>query len=275
MNGRLFASAGSILLALLVSPSIAGEINGFLKSPGQGDVALSFTTEQYDRFWVGNSKTSDPGLGEIKTKSLSAWVGWGLTPDVSLFATLPYVDTHAEGPADLDESGLQDATVLVARRLMSRQATASHELVGAVGLRTPVANYPANRPVALGDGSSDALLRLTYLLRFRACYGSVQLGADLRDAVPDGYPVATELGLTRGRLTYSLGYTQLITPHGTDIGEPGFTFQGLREEYERIEGKLYLRTGSRFGLALSAFETLGGRNTGDSQGVSLGGVASF
>lgn len=277
LQGRLHASLAAVLtlaVAGLGTPLHAFDINGFLPGRAQGDVAVSYTAEGYDQFWVGKTKVSDPGVGKVDINSTSLWLQWGLTDDMAIVANLPYIDASSDGLGRFKDSGLQDLSVLLKFRFLSR---GRHSLVAALGVRTPVQNYEANLPVDLGDGTTDALYRLVYQFHTETFYFSQQVGYDRRGGdAPDDYPLYTELGFTAGRVTYGGYYSRLIADSsGTDIGDPGFTFPSNREEYSKAGLKVYGRVTDRIGLSAVYFVTLDGRNTGDSDGFSVGAVFHF
>lgn len=256
------------LLACVAVPARAFDINGFMPAQGQGDLALSYTAEGYDSFWAGETKVSDPGVGEVETDSLAVWFQWGFTDNFALVANLPYVDVTSDGLGGFEDSGLQDLSVLAKFRFFS---SGPHNLVAAAGFRTAAQDYEANLPVDLGDNTDDALLRLVYHFQTSGFYFSQQVGYDVRGGdAPDGFPLYTELGYTAGRLTYTGFYSRLIADGGTDIGDPGFTFPSNQEEYSRVGGKIYVRVTDRFGLTGLFFTTLDGRNTGETDGFSVG-----
>jgi hypothetical protein len=257
----------------LAVPVQAFDVNGFLPGQGQGDVALSYTSEGYDQFWAGKTKVSDPGVGEVDLKSTSVWLQWGLADNLALVANLPYIDASSNGLGGFEDQGLQDLAVLLKYRFFS---SGPHSLVGGVGVRTAVQDYEANLPVDLGDNTTDALFRLVYLFHTPVFYFSQQVGYDLRNKdAPNDYPFYTELGFTAGRITYGGFYSRLIADGGTDIGDPGFTFPSNKEEYSKIGAKIYARLTDFIGLSGAYFVTQDGRNTGDSDGFSAGAVFHF
>jgi hypothetical protein len=274
--GRSRGSLAAVLVSIIAgvgAPVAALDINGFLPDPGRGDFAVSYTSESYDEFWVGETKVSDPGVGEVEIDSFSLWLQWGLANNLAIVANLPYVDATSDGLGGFEDSGLQDLSVILKYRFFS---SGPHSLVGGAGVRTAAQDYEANLPVDLGDNTTDALLRLIYLYNSGGFYFSQQVGYDLRgDDAPDGYPLYTELGVSAGRLTYIGYYSRLIADEGTDIGDPGFTFPSNQEEYSKAGVKLYARLTDRFGVSAVYFTTLDGRNTGDIDGFSVGGVFRF
>jgi len=274
---RVCITSFAVALLSPLAPSAALDINGFMPAQGRGDLALTATIEGYDEFWVGTTKVSDPGVGEVETQSLSAWFTWGFTDNLAVVANLPYVDTDSDGLGGFNDSGLQDLSALLKFRFAAFDSgSARHSFVGAAGLRTPASDYEANLPVDLGDGTTDVLLRLVYQFERGAFYFSQQLGYDVRgEDAPDGFPLLTEAGFTTGRVTWILYRAQLIADGGTDIGDPGFTFPSNGDEYVRVGGKIFARFSESFGGTLGAFQTLDGRNSGDLDGFFGGVVWSF
>ena len=265
----LLAVAGVVL----APPVRAFDVNGFLPQRGQGDVAISYTSEGYDHFWVGETKVSDPGVGDVDIKSTSIWLQWGLTDSLALTANLPYVDASSNGLGGFADSGFQDLAALLKYRFWS---SGPHSLVGGVGVRTAVQNYEANLPVDLGDNTTDALFRLVYLYHTPSFYFSQQVGYDLRNKdAPNDYPLYTEVGFNVGRATIGGYFSWLTADGGTDIGDPGFTFPSNKEEYTKLGAKVYARLTDVIGVSGAYFVTLDGRNTGDSDGFSIGAVFHF
>jgi len=267
----------TLLLAAVAPVCHALDLNGFMPARGEGTVALSFTSEGYDEFWRGETRVSNPGLGEVDIHSLTLWGRYGVTDRFALVVNLPYIDAEGDGTAHFRDSGISDLTALGKLRLVDTGGGGPrHTLTGAAGVRTDIGDYEADAPVSLGDGTTDALFRLVYQFERNGLYFSQQVGYDLRgDDAPDGYPLYTELGYSVGRITVNAFYLRYLADDGTDIGDPGFTFPSNREEIERAGAKAYVRLTDGVGLAVSAFTTLDGRNTGDADGVSVGGVFGF
>jgi hypothetical protein len=257
-------------------PASAMDLNGFLRPEGRGDVSLSFTSESYDEFWVGDTKVSDPGVGKVKTRSISLWAAYGVTPRFSVVGSVPYVKADSDGLGGFQDEHLQDISLMGLYQLGELGRSARHRFVGGLGLRTIASNYEANQPVDTGDGTADALARVVYQIEAGRFYASQQVGYDRRGGdAPDAFPLYTELGMTWGRITYTGFYSRLDAKEGTDIMDPGFTFPSNDDEYERAGAKLYGRITDYFGVSGMYFTTLDGENSGDSTGFSVGINYSF
>jgi len=267
----------ALCLALGAGPAFAWNMNGFLRDPGKGDFAVSYNMESYDEFWAGEMETSAPPLGTVTNQSVSTWFALGLSDQVTVFGSVPWVHTEGDGSAGFSEEGMQDVTIMGAVRLARFGGSLSHTFVGAFGGRAPASSYAANLPVSIGDGTTDGLLRLVYQLQVSSFYLSQQVGYDVRSHdAPNGVPLYTEAGWTFvNRYTLNGWYAKYIAEDGSDIGDPGFTFPGNQEEFDRAGGKLYVRVNDWFGATAGGFTTLAGRNTGKSTGWNLGVNASF
>jgi hypothetical protein len=263
-------------LALGASMAAGFDMNGFLAAKGEGTVALSYTAEGYDEFWVGDVKVSDPGVGEVDTDTMSLWMRYGFTDRLSVVANVPYVDTTSDGLGGFEDSGLQDLSAALLFRALEGGAGARHRLVLGGGVRAPLSDYEANLPVDLGDGTTDVLLRAVYQLESGGFYFSQQVGYDVRgDDAPDGFPLYTEAGYSWPRVTVNAFYLNYIADGGTDIGDPGFTFPSNQDETERFGAKVFGRFTDRLGGQVMAFQTLDGRNSGDTSGLSVGFTFGF
>ncbi len=274
---RLVSASALALCLALSAPALALDVNGFLPAAGEGDVALSYTSESWDEFWVGDVEVTEPALGTVDTDSLALWGRFGLTDDIALIFNLPYVSTDGDGPAPFEESDLQDATVMALFRFASIESgDVRHRFLAGVGLRTPASGYEANAPIDIGDGSTDVLTRFVYQIEVGNFYASQQIGYDLRSLdVPDNWALYTELGLTTGRLTWIGFYQQTNADGGTDIGDPGFTFPSNEEEYQKAGLRIFARLTDHFGFSAAGFTTLDGRNTAKTEGYSGGLVVGF
>lgn len=267
-----------VVLASAALPAGAADLNGFFAKAGEGDLALSLSTESYDHFWLGTRLTSVPPVGKVTTKSASLWMRYAFTDRFQVVADLSYVDVDSNGTGGFADKGLQDVTAFAMYRLFESESAGGvrQSLSVAAGIRTPLSNYVGDAPVSLGDAGTDGLLRLVYQVEVGSFYASQQIGFDARgDDPPNGFPLYTELGYTFGRATVGGFYIDYIADGGSDIGDPGFTFPGNQEELQRVGAKAYVRLTERIGASASGFKTLEGRNTGDTTGVSIGLVTHF
>ena len=271
---QLVSTVAAAVVVAATSASAQGD-NGFLRGAGKTDVALTYTSESYDHFWVGNQRVKDPGVGEITRESLSLYVAHGLTDDMDVVMAAAYVDAENDGfGAFDDERQLQDLSLGVKWR------AGGSDLLGgrlsyllAPSVKVPMTHYESNNPTAIGDGQVD--VRARGILHYQSPNGffaAVETGFDYRaEGPPNETLVNVSLGQTFfNRVTVSPFLTITNSIHGKNIGQDDFP--AVEEDIERLGVSLYGRVNDQVGVTLGWKNTLDGRNTGDLTGWWLGVV---
>ena len=273
------SKAQLILLATvgLAAPAAALQVTPSQPAAGEWNLALSLSQESYDEFWVGSQKVSEPMLGEVETTAISLWARYGIPDRISVAVSVPYVDVDTDGLAGMEDSGMQDVEASVQWRLLEVDRGAwNHRVSLGASIRTPAGSYEGNAPISLGDDTTDAIVGAGWAGSTGPWLVSAQATYALRgEDAPDTSNLRLEVGRSFGpRVWTALGYGLQRASSGTDIGEPGFTFPSNKEELDRIDAELYVSMTPQLGLSVRAWDTLSGRNTGDSTGLSLGLVVS-
>lgn len=267
----------ALLTLAVAGPAMALQITPSQPAAGEWNLALSLTSESYDEFWVGSQRVSEPALGEVETTSASLWARYGITDRLAVAVSVPWVDVEGDGFAGLEDSGFQDLEASVQYRLLEvDKGDWNHRISLGASLRTPIGSYEGNAPISLGDDTTDGILGIGWAGGTGPWLVSSHVAYALRgDDAPDTSNLRLEVGRSFGpRVWTALGFGLQRASSGTDIGEPGFTFPSNREEHDRIDAELYFAITPQVGLSARAWETLSGRNTGDSTGLSLGLVVS-
>ncbi|MBL8862168.1 MAG: hypothetical protein JNK02_09160 [Planctomycetes bacterium] len=258
---------------LLASPALAQGDTGFLRGAGKTDYVLSWTQDSYDRFWVGEDKVSDPGVGEITREATALYVAYGLRDDMDLVLSGSYVSAESDGSGGIPSvNDFQDAIVGIKWRAWAARAGKSEfSALLAPALKMLITDYENNQPTAIGDGQGD--LRARGILHWQhdsGFFASLESGYDMRDGLPhDEVPLNFTIGATFfNRLTVTPFYSQVFSQGGYDIGQGDFP--GVKEEFERWGVGAYFRITDRFGVTALYRDTLDGRNTGDADSYGAG-----
>jgi hypothetical protein len=270
------SSAVLLCVAFASASAFAQGDTGFLRGQGHFDAAISYTREHFDEFWVGNSKVSDPSVGRITRQTYALYGAYGATNDIDIEFNIPYIiaTSNADQPREQD---FQDLTIVAKWRALSwRDGTATWSLLPAPGIKIPMNNYEDNTPTALGDGQTDYRLHVIGHLQFDfGFYVSVETGYDIRAGLPaNQIPFNATVGYTFGDLvTVSPFLSNVAQDGGTNIGQG--PFPGNEEEYTRIGVSAYVRATDQIGVTGMYKWTLDGKNTGDTEGFSIGVVYRF
>ncbi len=272
---RLSLAAGSTLL-LPALASAQGE-TGFLRGAGHLDTAISYTKDAYNEFWVGTDKVHDPGVGRVTRSTYNLYAAYGLTDEVDLALSAPWVVASSTSGNFDRESDFQDLGLQAKCRLLEeRVGPGAVSLLVAPGIKIPLGHYESDDVTAIGDGQTD------YRGRVIAHYGfdcgaflSLESGYDRRAGLPkDETPWNVTLGATFfDRVTVSPFYSAVRSYGGQNIGQD--PFPAVQEEYDRWGVGAYARLTDTFGLSGFWRTTSDGRNTGDVDGFSLGVVVRY
>ena len=276
---RKLLAASSFLLAAAPVASAQGE-TGFLRGTGRTDVVLGYTLDSYDEFWVGTDKVSDPGVGEIERASYSLFLAHGIDENTDVFLSAAYVEAESDGAGGFDdESDLQDAVLGAKVRFWQRRmGSGDFSLLALPSVKFPMTDYEHNDVTAIGDEQVDLRARaVAHYQHDSGVYLAAETGYDFRfEDVEDEIPLNVTLGATVfERLTVSPFYSRVWSDGGPDIGDPGFAFNDVQEEYERAGVSAYLRLGEQLGATFLWRTTMDGRNTGEADAFGFGLVGRF
>lgn len=265
---------------LLASALGAQGETGFLRGAGRVDVALTYTLDTYDEFYVGSDKVEMAGVGEVDRTGYSLYVAYGLNDDVDLIASAAYIEAESDGAAGApDESDLQDL-LLAAKWRVARRSWEGGEAWLALlpGVKVPLTDYQNNAITAIGDQQVDWRARVVgHVQTQRGYFASLETGYDRRNDAPDDeVPIHLTVGGTfYERVTVAPFISYVNSLGGTDIGPPGTNdFPTNEEDYTRVGLGTYVRVNEHFGVTGNWRTTIDGRNTGDVDGFSIGVVFS-
>ena len=253
--------------------------------------------ESWDQYWEGTLKRTNGNIGTLTTKSVTMAAGYGLTNNLSIMASLPYVSTHASQGVLSDMSGMQDLTIAAKYRLL-RLESAEHRilsafLVGAAAV--PVSHYtPDFYPLSIGTAGGRASARLTVNLdpgsglfvsgssAYTFCsnvrlnrnsyYTNGQLYMTNEVAMPNVVENTVSAGYRRGRWQLPVSLVQQRTLGGSDIRRQDMPFVSNRMDFTRLDGALMyaLNVPENLSVRIGAGHVLTGRNVGQATSFNSG-----
>lgn len=268
-------------------------VSGFMNGKGNGSVALSYTTEQYDNvFLVPNDAAGVPVFNEVKLQSVSLYGTFGLTDQLDVVLGLPYI--QAEGNADatvLSElqfentrSGLQDVSVFVKYNPYSLAVGQSKlDFILSAGLKTPLGSYQVDEGLqsilAIGNrATSVSGLAIAQLRTGSGLFVTTQAGYSLRSGeVPNALIGELKLGYAAKGFYVDAWYAGQVSDGGVNILGEGFNgfFPATDVTYTRAGLSVYVPVVAGFGVSGSAGKYLSGRNLGESTHFSGSLIYSF
>lgn len=253
-------------------------LDGFTRGAGNTDVALSYSRERADQFFLGTANIDSPApLGTLTSVSYSLFVAYGLNDSMDLVASVPYMSAKGSGVGGPpNQSGLQDASLYWKWRPWNRSlGSSSLSLLTGLGVQAPLSNYVADSPIAIGHHSTnvEALLLLHWVHRagFFIDGGTGYTGRS--GAVPDSVPYIAKAGYFNGRVYLDVFVDRQDAQGGIDIGQGSFAATAV--DYTRVGGTLFVPVSPLFGLFAGGSNIVDGRNVKNSITYRSGVVLRF
>jgi hypothetical protein len=266
-----------IAAALYGGATVCMGQSAWLPARGELKATPGFSFSTFDEFWMGDSKVSNPPNGD----SLNQYTGYisleyGIIENVAADIIFGYTATESGAFGNEDDTGMMD-TLLGFRYRVVNEQTASQRWVPTVSLRVGgviPGTYEPNLPFSPGDGvyafDMSLLLGKAFGESGFGLYGDIGYRVRVNPAPNEVFGM---IGAYQqiGPVTLTVGYVQVQSLSGLDIGGTGFNpaagadsgFPALREINYIFQGGItYTDKGGR-SYQFTAGTSLAGRNTGD------------
>jgi hypothetical protein len=288
----------SLLLSLALSASAQSPTDGLMMPKGNWCTLLQYSHTQWDEYWEGETRRSNPNLGTFSAQNAMLMTNYGITDRLNAMAALPYIwtdsDSYLEG-----QRGVQDLSIWLKYQVFEKKwgsgSTFKAQATG--GASAPLSRYENDfLPFSIGLRSQTASLRGVLNFTHRTgLYATAQGGHTWRtnvkvhrDAylfddeliysnempVPNVLDASTRLGYIKRRLQAELWCEYFGGLTGDDIryNEMPQATNRMRAAAAGVFGKYYL-IANRLALQASYGQVLSGRNVG--KGATLAAGASY
>lgn len=281
MNIKSCCIGAALWLCLAPALHAQGLLGGFMQGAGRTTVALSYSGEWYDKYYIANRETTNPGLGTISTSSVNMYAVSGITSWLDVVANVPWVRASSNAGFWAPVGGLQDLSfALRARPYYTTFDDGQLDVMVAGAVGFPATNYPTDQPVTVGHGATSIDGRV--IVQYRAWSGpfisaqagyigrgkvSVDRGFDVD--VPDAFEITARAGMALTSWYADVWVQSQVAQSGTSIG-PGVAFPSNGQSFVRVGGTLVYNLVQNFSLMAGVAGTLDGRNVGQATRVSGG-----
>ena len=264
-----------------------GMVDGFFQPRGQGSITLGYAKVRADEFYVADMKVGPiPAHNEITQDIFSLFANYGLTDDLTVVVSAPYIRAAGDGAADpfnseTSVSGLQDIQAVLKYRVVSVE-TGGGRFDGLVSLGGTIpTGYENNGILSLGSGATAADFGLGGHYHFDSGLFFTAVGSySLRGEAENNFGVSPEnvtaqdfdvpnalLGMAKvgyaGANFYAEGWIDTQQSlDGVDIMGPGFfgNFPETEVNYTRVGASVYVPFGRHLGGSISYSTLIDGRN---------------
>ncbi len=260
-----------VLLSFISFPILAqGPIDGYMKKSGETDFALSFGSERFTKYYLGEQLLD---TFDRQYNSLSLFIAHGFEDNLNLIVSLPYMWT------DENNRGLQDAQFLLKFAPLAKTFDGgSYNMITAAGVTTPLSKYPispdSSNPIGERATSLEGRIGFQYnnwnngLFAFVKTGVTYRLSPQKRTAIPS----LIRFGFATSKIYVDAWLEGVFTlnadPNELVLGGGGST-------YAKTGGVFYYSLSPNFGAFLGGAYTFWGKNIGLAPRYSFGIVYKF
>ena len=298
---KIFAISAAMFggIVAFVPAKAQNEQDALMMSKNKICVAAMFGYNSWSDYWEGTFKRNNENIGRLSTKSFMLMLNYGVTKNLNILASLPYVTTDANRGTLAGLKGMQDVGLYIKYKPLKKQFGKQKISVFAVGgYSTPANNYNVDfLPMSIGLGSKVLSARLigdvqrnkiyatataAYMHRSNveldrsAYYTDHQINSN-EVRMPDAGNFQLSAGY-RSKLLIASGFIDNTTTFGGfDIRKNDMPFVSNQMNSTRtgLEGKYYLPKHEAFGIHANVWHVLSGRNVGQATGFMAGLVYAF
>lgn len=172
-----------LVFGFMIKPALAQTpADATILKPGQFCGGIFYNYSSADQYWQGDSLIANGNVGTYTSQSVTAGFVLGVTKNLDVYASLPFISNNASQGLVDGTSGIQDLTVAAKYRLVQSEIGSGkfNALVSATGI-FPASDYITDDPYALGLGCMDGIGRA--IVNYRAdngLYGKAQFGYHVR-----------------------------------------------------------------------------------------------
>ena len=291
---------GLIMLIMFPIASVAQtEQDALMMGNKKLCIAGTYAFNSWENYWEGEFKRNNDNIGQLETKSAMLMLNYGISNNLNVLASLPYVSTKATRGTLSGLSGFQDASFYLKWRPLKKQfGKQVISLFTVAGYTTPTNDYNIDfMPMTIGMGSKVLSGRLIADYRINKIFATLSGAYVHRSNVeidrpayytdrqinssmvrmPDAGNFQLRTGY-RNKLAIAEAFVENTTTFGGfDIRKNDMPFVSNKMNSTRVgvEGKYYLSKLPSLGFHANAWKTIAGRNVGEATGFMAGASYIF
>ena len=293
----LLVGLGIVQLTIAQTPT-----DGLMMPKGEICVAVIYEDAKWDHYWEGSYLRTNGNVGTFDRKMFLPMIVGGITDDINVIVSLPYVKTSATGGQIAGIDGFQDFGISLKARFVDKKIEKARVMGFAnLSFSTPASNYLSDyMPFSLGFGANELGIRVIgqYELNkgpyARASFAYLHRGMTEAERdyyyqdgsfytakmdVPDALNAQVALGswFLDKKLRVEANLTMLNSTSGDDIRAYNSPQPTNKVEFSQVGGlaQYYIKSGGGLGFLAYYNHMFSGRNMGQFSGYGLGVTYQF
>lgn len=291
MKSIAFLLLPALLLVIGKPLRAQTDMDGLMMEKNAFCVGPMYSYSSWTEYWEGTLKRENLNLGRVSTRSWSVMGNYGVTRNINLLFNVPYVKTKASAGTLAGQQGMQDLSLFVKWRALTRKwGDGRFSLIGVGGISNPLSNYtPDFLPLSIGLRSTTLSARViadyqidswfatgsaTYVARNniridRDAYYTTELHNTNKVEMPDALNLHFRAGWRNQLLVAEAVLNNWTTLGGFDITRNNMPFPSNRMNAltAGINVKYVMPFHPNLSLVAGGNTTLAGRNVGKATGV--------
>ncbi len=249
-----------------------------------------YSHSSWKNYWEGDFKRDNENLGTVSAKMITLMGSYGVTKDLNVLFSVPYVKTNATMGTLKGMKGLQDLSLMVKWKALTFPVNAKSKIsvFGIGGVSTPLTNYVADYlPLSIGMHSTNLNLRAlvdyqygkffataagNYMFRSnveidRDAYYDTELRETNKAVLPNVAGFNLRAGYRSKSLIAEAVMDNMTTVSGSDIRKNDMPFLNNKMDATMVGVSFkysFLKTLRGFELVGGTRYTIAGRNVGQS-----------
>lgn len=291
-----------LLFGFVLIPFLANsqtDLDGIMMNRKQVCHAIIYDHSSWDHYWEGSFKRTNENMGTITTQSLMYMPNYGITNNLNIMASLPYVWTNASAGTLKGMKGMQDIMVFLKWKALTRSFGKNRvSLIAIGGASTPTTNYAIDfLPMSIGLGSTNFIARgmvdyersrlavtgsASYVRRSnvrldRDSYYDTELHITNEVRMPNVAMYQLRAGYRGKYLIAEATLTNMNTLGGFDITKNNMPFPSNEMDATMVGAsvKYTVKHFTNLALLAGSHYTIAGRNMGQSKAFSAGVLYTF
>ncbi len=251
---------------------------------------FTYGQESFSKYWEGTTLRSNDNIGTMTMKSVGFMATYGITNNLNVIVSAPYVSTATTDGTMSGMSGLQDITGMLKYHAYGWN---NFHLIASIGGTLPISNYVAAFPLAIGNQCKTAFGKaMIHYLHPKGWTFTAQVGYTLRSNITiDATNYYTDqnvfsnqvridnllqMGLRGGYYTYRLAVEGMLdrsaVQGGFDIRRQDMMFPSNRQESTRLGllATYRIKPLADVQVVANVSYSLTGRNVGQSTAFMFG-----
>jgi hypothetical protein len=151
----------SMILMFPILTSAQTEMDGIMMNKNQFCNGPVYEHSSWDHYWEGTFKRDNENIGTVTTQMVMFMSNYGITDNLNIMASAPYVWTKASAGTLHGMNGVQDLSLFLKWRPVTKTFGKNKiSLIGIGGFSTPLTNYVIDYlPLSIGLGSTNLTAR--------------------------------------------------------------------------------------------------------------------